>query len=144
MERADPASSAFQSWIELVAFVSTRSMQWVIACLVAAALVAMPFVAFAACGSASTAAPLDVSAAVDDGDESLTLQGEHPDAPSNSCPVTRPLSLDGAHLPAQHLPDNALVATIGMPIQHAELNVRFSVATLLPGLSPPPEPPPPR
>jgi hypothetical protein len=123
--------------------VRTRITQIAIAWLVAAVLFATPFAIIASCNTGTASATPAVAAAID-AHEFIALDAADRDAPGKPCQVSRPVSLDGAPTPAQRLPDNALIETIGSMDRHAAATIPSPILELFPGLSPPPESPPPQ
>jgi hypothetical protein len=124
------------------ATVRTRITQIAIAWLVAAVLFATPFAVIASCDTGTaTATP---AAAAIDAHEFIALDAADRDAPGKPCQQIRPISLDGAPTPAQRLPDNALIEAIGSMDRHAAATIPSPILELFPGLSPPPESPPPQ
>lgn len=111
-----------------------------IAWLVAAVLLATPVVVIAACGPASATA---ASSVVERPDADWGHDVRH-DQPSDPCDQVRPVSLDGALTPIQRLPDNATIELVGRADRHTTLALPDPVVARFPGLSPPPESPPPQ
>jgi hypothetical protein len=120
-----------------------RTTRITIAWLVAAVLFAAPLAVIASCEpgepAPSPAVVLDL-----DGHDPIALHDADGGAPTNPCQKARPYAFDGSPSPAQRLPDDALIVAIGSSDAHGEAVLPAPVVARFPGLSPPPESPPPQ
>jgi hypothetical protein len=129
-----------------------RTVQIAIGWLVVLLLLASPVAAIALCDTApvpssTTATGLDLDTPVElDGwrEPGVAQRAANQSEPSGPCQSVRPVSLDGVVAPAPMLPDDAILGLTATPDYAGGMLSSSAIPGFAPGLSPPPESPPPR